>query len=183
MCRLTETAIFSAYGSIPTLVLLAWLASNPISSIGFLIASLITFTLLEILRRSHRDVGALLGIVSPGELVDLITISEIKSQRLPDPRSARLELARREKAFEVFQRRTTQKPPQDTINHLRTYLKEVNLHQWILEDEVRAGHPSKAGEVALHARKNNDRRVRVKNDINALFKWSLEEKHYKELRE
>ena len=72
--------------------------------------------------------------VSPGELIDKISILQIKSERIPDVnklRNVRVELAALTTA------RDQALPPSDEISALALELKEVNERIWEVEDALR----------------------------------------------
>jgi hypothetical protein len=119
--------------------------------------------------------------ISPGELIDKLTILEIKLERIADP--AKLANVRRE--FE---------PLQDTVSRnfsekaelvpLIKELKRINLVLWDVEDDIRAcERVSDFGEkfvrLARSVYRTNDERAAVKNRINMLLNSELfEEKSY-----
>lgn len=119
--------------------------------------------------------------ISPGELIDKITILEIKLDRIDDAEklvNVKHELealaAARDGAIE----------PTPELERLSTELKQANARLWEIEDDIRECERAKdfgAAFVAL-ARAvyvNNDKRSRLKRQINALLGSSLiEEKSY-----
>lgn len=119
--------------------------------------------------------------VSWGELVDKITILEIKSERISD--EAKLVNIRREldelnktaKAAATF-------TPQ--VQALQQKLKEVNEKLWVIEDDIRDCERNKDFgpkfiELARAVYFTNDERFRVKREINdALGSILSEEKSY-----
>ena len=117
--------------------------------------------------------------VSWGELIDKITILEIKVERLNAPlgqRNAAHELAllRAELAMDV--------PP--ALAALRVELAAINHRLWDIEDAIRqkeAAHTFDAGfiELARAVYHSNDERSRIKRAINDLLGSDLiEEKQY-----
>lgn len=124
--------------------------------------------------------------VSFGELIDKITILEIKSERIEDP--GKLANVRRE--LEVLSGEWGACPASATdIAALRTELKTVNERLWAIEDDIRdkeAAQDFGAGFVAL-ARAvyhENDQRARLKREINtALGSTLVEEKSYRDYRQ
>ncbi len=119
--------------------------------------------------------------VAPGELIDKITILEIKAERFRDP--AKLDNVRRELA--LLWQAWTAAPEADTdISELRARLKQVNEKLWQIEDDIRAEEArGDFGErfVAL-ARAvyfTNDARAALKREINTrLGSQIVEEKGY-----
>lgn len=119
--------------------------------------------------------------VSPGELVDKITILEIKSERLTDPQQLRnvtreLGLLRRE----------LQQPGLETpvLQRLADQLREVNSELWRVEDDLRERerHSDFGASFIASARavyQHNDRRAEIKRRINIeLDSDIVEEKSY-----
>lgn len=118
--------------------------------------------------------------VSWGELIDKITILEIKERRLSAPAAVanvRRELAVLYKAFQQVQTL----PP---LAGLKQELTAINENLWEIEDRIRAKEAASAfdGEFIELARSvyiNNDKRASVKRAINELLKSDLvEEKQY-----
>jgi hypothetical protein len=130
--------------------------------------------------RSPKACGVLIE-TSPGELIDKITILEIKSERIGDPaklRNVRAELetlrAARARAVATSEELAT----------LTAELRAVNEALWNVEDALRkcegAGEFG-AGfvELARSVYKNNDRRAGLKRAINErLGSGIIEEKSY-----
>ena len=123
--------------------------------------------------------------VSFGELIDKITILEIKSERIGD--AAKLANVRRE--LDALNAVWTASPVAGTdIGALRQGLREVNERLWGIEDDIRmkeAAQAFDAGFIQL-ARSvyfENDERARLKREINTALGSSLvEEKSYKDYR-
>ena len=108
----------------------------------------------------------ILAPVSVGELIDKITILEIKSERLADP--AQLANVRRELAL-----LTPLAPQGAELDALRSRLKTINALLWDCEDTVRAlQRLGDFGETFIETARaiysNNDRRAAVKRLINEL---------------
>ena len=119
--------------------------------------------------------------VSPGELIDKLTILEIKLARIADP--AKLANIRREHAaLDAVARASL--PPSAELAELRAALGEVNAALWQIEDEIRACEARGefgAAFVALARAvyRTNDRRAALKKRINLLLGSDLvEEKSY-----
>jgi hypothetical protein len=119
--------------------------------------------------------------ISAGELVDKMTILEIKLENIRD--AAKLANIGREYAVlrDVINREITQS---DQLARLRAALKEVNSELWRIEDAIRA--EEKAGTfgpefvaLARSVYRTNDWRMRIKREINELLRSDLiEEKSY-----
>ena len=120
--------------------------------------------------------------IAPGELIDKITILEIKSERIADP--AKLENVRVELET-LAAARDRAIGPSAEIARLTADLKEVNEALWQIEDDIRdCERDGDFGEtfiqLARAVYKTNDRRAALKRGINeALGSRLVEEKSYK----
>jgi len=121
--------------------------------------------------------------VSPGEVLDKITILEIKSERMSDPEkvaNVKVELA-------LLQKTWADSVVEDgVINDLHAQLKEINEALWEIEDDIR--DKERAGEfddrfveLARSVYFTNDRRSKIKKDLNLhLGSEIIEEKSYQD---
>ena len=120
--------------------------------------------------------------VSIGELIDKITILEIKAERIADPAKRRNVLA--ELNVLLDSRRTTGLDAA-AVGPFASELKSINIALWDIEDaireaEARGDFGPRFIELARSVYQMNDRRARVKYKINTTFKSALiEEKSYK----
>jgi hypothetical protein len=123
--------------------------------------------------------------VSPGELLDKITILRIKSQRITDPAklsNVRLELRTLEETWDAS---AYAKFPVDA--DLGALLR-VNERLWVIEDDIRGKERVQAfdAEFIRLARAvyfENDERAAIKRRINtALGSSIVEEKSYREYK-
>jgi transcriptional regulator of nitric oxide reductase len=121
--------------------------------------------------------------VSPGEVLDKITILEIKSERMSDPEkvaNVRVELALLQETWKEFIR------DDDVIRGLHAQLKEVNEALWEIEDHIRDKERAKEFderfiELARAVYVTNDRRSEVKKKLNLhLGSEIIEEKSYQD---
>ena len=120
--------------------------------------------------------------VSPGELIDKITILMIKSERIDDPG----QLANVRFELDVL---TSTKEGSITssakLKDLTAKLKEVNEVLWEIEDDIRNCEATrdfgdKFVELARSVYMRNDERAQLKRKINVLLgSEMLEEKSYK----
>ena len=121
--------------------------------------------------------------VSPGELLDRITILEVKAARITDPaklRNVGSELATLQAARD---RALTSSPE---LDGLAAELKSVNEALWDIENEIRScerrqDFGSRFVELARSVYVTNDRRSAIKRQINSATGSRLvEEKSYPE---
>ena len=126
--------------------------------------------------------GALVSApVSIGELVDKITILEIKSERLSDP--AALANVRRE--LELLSGELGKLDLADPeVGRIRADLKAVNEQLWEIEDDIRdkerqGAFDDRFVELARAVYITNDKRAALKREVNLLLNSALvEEKSY-----
>ena len=117
--------------------------------------------------------------VSNGEIIDKLTILEIKLEKIDDAK--KLKNIRRE--YDSLKPVALKILPPD--NQLYKDLKTVNLVLWKIEDDIRdLERNSDFGpsfiELARSVYKNNDERARIKREINSLTDSDLhEEKSYR----
>ena len=123
--------------------------------------------------------------VSVGELLDKITILEIKSERIPD----RAKLANVNRELEILRSTWSDSPlSKKDVSHQIARLKGVNEALWEIEDNIR--RKEAAGEfddefisLARSVYHQNDLRAAVKKEINTLLGSGLvEEKSYVDYR-
>lgn len=119
--------------------------------------------------------------VGEGELIDKITILEVKLARISDP--AKLKNVRHE--YEVLEATAKAEiPPSVELGALRAELKSINEDLWVIEDDIRICEKrSDFGEEFIRLARavyfTNDRRAAVKRKINDLLGASIvEEKSY-----
>lgn len=119
--------------------------------------------------------------VAPGELLDKLTILEIKSERIAD--RAKLANVRTELATLAAARKQTI-PESPELAELCSQLKTVNLALWDVEDQIRLCESeqdfgARFVELARSVYRQNDRRAAIKRQINELLGSRLiEEKDY-----
>ena len=119
--------------------------------------------------------------VSPGELIDKITILEIKAERISDP--DKLTNVHRE----LRSLSATRKEALDTSPELDEFtaeLRRINEQLWEIEDDIRdcernGDFGERFIELARAVYRTNDRRAAAKRKINELLGSELvEEKDY-----
>ena len=133
------------------------------------------------LASAPRRAGVIRVETAPGELVDKLTILEIKLQRISDP--AKLANVRREFAVLAAVRdRGLRTSPE--LDALTAELRAVNESLWEVEDDLRQCEASRDFgprfvELARAVYHTNDRRAALKRRINDLLGSRLiEEKDY-----
>ncbi len=118
--------------------------------------------------------------VSWGELVDKLTILEIKERRLHAPAAVanvERELAALNEALRTLH------PPAEFAG-LKQGLAAINESLWDIEDRIRAKEAANVFdaefvELARAVYRNNDKRAALKREINLLLKSDfVEEKQY-----
>ncbi len=120
--------------------------------------------------------------VSWGELIDKITILEIKLKRINDPHSLSNVKRELDQLLNIAKLDTLL----DTIGNLLHELREVNIRLWDVEDAIRAKEANSQFdesfvELARSVYRLNDIRAHIKRTINLLLESELvEEKSYNE---
>jgi hypothetical protein len=124
----------------------------------------------------------ILAPVSVGELIDKITILEIKSEKISDP-AARANVQRELEALQALRERESLPP---ALLEIVPALAAANRQLWEIEDALRRLEREgrfDADFVALARQVYgvNDRRAALKRQINILAGSAIvEEKHYRE---
>ena len=118
--------------------------------------------------------------ISIGELIDKITILEIKKNKL---QNSKLENVLKELSF---LRKLMAKHQIEITDNLFTELKEINLTLWNIEDQIRIKEKNKEFdnifiELARSVYFTNDKRSEIKKRINRLSNSEItEEKSFAE---
>ena len=129
-----------------------------------------------------NKLDVILAEISAGELVDKVTILEIKQAKISD--TEKLNIINKE----LLSLNSTMKkfiPDHSKIKHLISELKEVNLKLWDIEDGKREAEKNnnfdeKFIELARNVYKFNDKRAKIKLNINNLLGSNIKEvKSYK----
>ena len=119
--------------------------------------------------------------ISHGELLDKITILQIKSERIADP--AKLVNVRNE--LELLEQ-TWRDAGAEGVDDLRQQLKSINEKLWVIEDDIRDKEAAKAFdeqfiELARSVYFTNDQRAAIKKEVNVRLGSDLvEEKSYQD---
>ena len=121
--------------------------------------------------------------VSPGEVLDKITILEIKSERMSDPEkvaNVRIELALLQETW------ANAVAVNQVIDDLHDQLKQINEALWEIEDDIRDKERLKEFderfiELARQVYFTNDKRSQIKKELNLhLGSQIIEEKSYQD---
>lgn len=126
---------------------------------------------------------AIMTEIGSGELIDKITILEIKSERIAD--EGKLKNIRHELSV-LSATRDAHLGDVDGLDKLAGQLKEINEALWVIEDDIRACEAEKDFgqkfiDLARAVYITNDKRAAVKKEINLLTGATIiEEKSYTE---
>jgi hypothetical protein len=119
--------------------------------------------------------------ISPAELIDKLTILEIKLELIED--EGKRANVKREYSLLIsaYQATIVETEP---LRELTSTLKRINRELWDIEDNIRAEERAKSFgarfiELARSVYRTNDRRAAVKRQINAMLNSPIpEEKSY-----
>lgn len=118
--------------------------------------------------------------ISPGELLDKITILEIKSENIADPEKR----ANVETELKLLSQIWESTSPDAALDGLKQELKDNNKALWDIEDKIRIKESNKEFdhvfvELARSVYIQNDKRANTKKKINLkLGSMIVEEKSY-----
>tara|TARA_B100000029_G_C17336423_1_gene873664 strand:- start:3 stop:404 length:402 start_codon:yes stop_codon:yes gene_type:complete len=119
----------------------------------------------------------ILSEISAGELLDKISILEIKTEKITDKKN--LDEIRKE--YKILQKsRDSSIKLDDKIKKLFVEIKKVNLTLWEIEDKIRiCEKKSDFGkdfvELARGVYFNNDKRAKIKSEINKILGSNIKE--------
>ncbi|AZO23958.1 hypothetical protein EJ070_26920 [Mesorhizobium sp. M1E.F.Ca.ET.045.02.1.1] len=119
--------------------------------------------------------------IAPGELLDKISILEIKAASIADAAKRANVLHELEQLSHV---RDEHIPASEALAGLYADLKAVNQALWVIEDDIRVEELNKRFgdrfiELARGVYRTNDRRAALKREINLLLSSAIiEEKSY-----
>ena len=119
--------------------------------------------------------------ISPGELIDKLTILEIKQARIDDPAKVKNIEHELGVLLDVW---NSAGQGSSEIDQLKAELKKINESLWEIEDAIRileskADFGDEFITLARSVYKTNDQRAKIKKDINqALGSALVEEKSY-----
>ena len=125
----------------------------------------------------NNKIDKILAEISAGELIDKITILEIKSEKISNPEK----LAEVDKELNSL-KETVKKyiPDQTKIAKFKIDLKNINLKLWDIEDAKRIPEKNKIFnedfiELARNVYKFNDKRANIKLAINIALESNIKE--------
>ena len=125
----------------------------------------------------NTKLNIILAEISAGELIDKITILEIKKVKIVN-KDKLIEIEK-----ELFSLNETMKkfiPDHSKISKFKDNLKEINLKLWDIEDGKRSAEKNnefgeKFIELARKVYKFNDKRAKIKLDINNALGSNIKE--------
>ncbi len=121
--------------------------------------------------------------VSLGELIDKLTILEIKIERIND--ITKVENAKNEHEQLTLQLDELNLDNKENLSNLRGELKQINEKLWVIEDDIRLKESDNVFDqefidLARSVYITNDQRFEVKNSINMGYNSEIKEvKSYK----
>ena len=131
---------------------------------------------------SKMPLKSILVEISPGEMIDKITILLIKSERIKDG----MQLANVRHELDILSAKMDKDIPRSRdLDVLISELKSVNEALWSIEDDIRDCEREKKYsqpfiDLARSVYTTNDKRANLKRDINLLLGSKImEEKSYK----
>jgi len=119
----------------------------------------------------------ILSEISAGELLDKISILEIKLEKVKD-KIGQEEIRKEYKILKEIQNSSIKL--ENKIKDLFKSIKEVNLNLWEVEDNLRICEKNKDFgkkfiELAREVYFNNDKRAKIKSEINELLGSNIRE--------
>ena len=115
--------------------------------------------------------------ISAGELLDKISILEIKLDKIKDKES----LVEINKEYELLNKtKNSNLILTEDLKNLINKLKEINIKLWIIEDEKRICEKNKDFgkkfiDLSRNVYINNDKRAEIKSEINRLLGSNIKE--------
>ena len=119
----------------------------------------------------------ILSEISPGELLDKISILEIKLEKIKD-KADQKEINKEYKILKEVQNSSLEVT--EKLKTLFKEIKEVNLNLWNIEDKLRICEKNKDFgqtfiELARSVYLNNDKRSKIKLEINKILDSNIRE--------
>ena len=119
----------------------------------------------------------ILAEISPGELLDKISILEIKIEKINDKDN----LEEVKKEYKILKDTLNSSVNlTDKVNDMFKSLKKINLDLWLIEDNVRLCEKNKDFgknfiELARSVYFNNEKRAKIKSEINKTLGSNIKE--------
>jgi len=119
----------------------------------------------------------ILSEISAGELLDKISILEIKLEKIKN-KSDLIEINKEYKALKESEKMNINST--NKINQLFNKIKEINLKLWNIEDQIRGCESKKDFsqifiDLARSVYINNDKRSKIKSEINKILCSNIKE--------
>jgi len=119
----------------------------------------------------------ILSEISAGELLDKISILEIKIEKVND-KNSQIEIKKEYNILKKIQKKTIKL--ENNIKKLFNSIKEVNITLWDVEDKLRICEKNKDFgknfiELAREVYFNNDKRAKIKSEINRVLGSNIKE--------
>ncbi len=119
----------------------------------------------------------ILSEISAGELLDKISILEIKLEKIEDKNNLK-EVKKEYKILKEIQNSSIKLD--NKIKKLFNSIKEINIKLWNVEDELRICEKNKDFgknfiELARKVYFNNDKRAKIKSEINKILGSNIRE--------
>ena len=130
----------------------------------------------------NTKLNQILAEISAGELLDKITILEIKKEKIKDGQK----LKDISKELSSLKKTSDEKiPDKSEINNLIINLKQINLKLWDIEENKRRAEKEKKFDetfmqLSRDVYKSNDERAKIKLKINEILGSNIKEvkSHY-----
>tara|TARA_Y100000590_G_scaffold22898_1_gene26338 strand:+ start:4014 stop:4415 length:402 start_codon:yes stop_codon:yes gene_type:complete len=119
----------------------------------------------------------ILSEISAGELLDKISILEIKLEKIQN-KDDLIEINKEYKALKDSEKMNINST--DKVNQLFSQIKEINLKLWNIEDQIRNCESKKDFsqtfiDLARDVYINNDKRSKIKSEINKTLGSNIRE--------
>ena len=119
----------------------------------------------------------ILSEISAGELLDKISILEIKLEKIKD-KGSHAEINKEYKILKEAQNLNLD--PTEKLEHLFKEIKVINLNLWNIEDKIRVCEKNNDFgknfvELARGVYFNNDKRAKIKSEINKIVGSNIKE--------
>ena len=125
----------------------------------------------------NTKLNQILAEISAGELLDKISILEIKKEKIND--SQKLKII--DKELLSLKKTSNEKiPDKNEINDLVINLKKINLKLWDIEENKRKAEKDKKFDddfiqLSREVYKSNDERAKIKSKINEILGSNIKE--------